>query len=85
MTGVDENGEVRVVELHTHPFFLATLFLPQLSSSPAAPHPLFVAFVEAAAAFRATQASPSGETGTGRLDEARRSEGRLRGGTSGDL
>ncbi len=29
-TGADENGEVRVVELPGHPFFLATLFQPEL-------------------------------------------------------
>lgn len=50
-TGRDENGEVRVVELRGHPFFVATLFLPQLSSQPGAPHPLILAFLKAAAAF----------------------------------
>lgn len=58
ITGVDENEEVRVVELPGHPFFLAALFLPQLSSSPVAPHPLVVAFVRAAAAVRAGHAAP---------------------------
>jgi len=33
VTGEGECGEVRVVELLTLRFFLATLFLPQLSSS----------------------------------------------------
>ncbi len=59
VTGVDDNGEVRVMELHSHPFLVATLFLPQLSSSAGAPHPLVVAFIEAAAAFRARQVSLS--------------------------
>jgi CTP synthase (UTP-ammonia lyase) len=50
-TGVDREGEARVVELTTHPFFVATLFLPQLTSSPATPHPLIVAYLRAAIAF----------------------------------
>jgi CTP synthase (UTP-ammonia lyase) len=52
VAGVDDEGEVRIVELGNHPFFVAALFLPQLSSTPAAPHPLIVAYLRAAAAFR---------------------------------
>jgi CTP synthase (UTP-ammonia lyase) len=52
VAGVDDEGEVRVVELGNHPFFVATLFLPQLSSTPAAPHPLIVGFLRAAETFR---------------------------------
>jgi CTP synthase (UTP-ammonia lyase) len=51
VAGVDENGEVRIVELAGHPFFIATLCLPQLSSKPSEPHPLVLAFLQAAAAF----------------------------------
>lgn len=40
-------GEVRAVELPGHPFFIATLFQPQLSSRPEAPHKFFLAFLEA--------------------------------------
>ncbi|MDA8062494.1 MAG: CTP synthase, partial [Actinomycetota bacterium] len=32
VSGVDHQGEVRVMELPGHPFFLATLFVPQTSS-----------------------------------------------------
>ena len=46
--GRGDDGEVRIVELDEHPFYLATLFLPQLRSAPGAPHPLVRAFVEAA-------------------------------------
>ena len=46
-----EHGEARAVELAAHPFFVATLFQPQLSSSPDKPHPLVTAFVKAAAEF----------------------------------
>ena len=34
-TGWDDDGDVRVVELHGHPFFLATLFQPERSSTEA--------------------------------------------------
>ncbi len=50
-TGVDREGEARVVELMGHRFFLATLFLPQLASSLEAPHPLIRAYLSAALAF----------------------------------
>ena len=39
VSGVDAEGEIRIVELRGHPFFLATLFLPQARSTAAAPHP----------------------------------------------
>ena len=42
-------GEIRAIESPTHRFFIATLFQPQLSSKPDAPHPLVLAFVQAAA------------------------------------
>jgi CTP synthase (UTP-ammonia lyase) len=51
VSGVDENGEVRIVEIVDHPFFMATLFLPQLSSTPSEPHPLVISFLKAATAF----------------------------------
>jgi len=42
-------NEVRAIESPTHRFFLATLFQPQLSSKPDNPHPIILAFVQAAA------------------------------------
>jgi CTP synthase (UTP-ammonia lyase) len=48
ISGVDSNDEVRIVELSSHPFFIATLFLPQLSSSFEKPHPLITVFLQAA-------------------------------------
>jgi CTP synthase (UTP-ammonia lyase) len=47
VTGRDANGEARVVELPHHDFFIATLFVPQTSSTPEAPHPLIGAFIAA--------------------------------------
>jgi CTP synthase (UTP-ammonia lyase) len=52
ITGVGLDGEVRVVEVSDHPFYVATLFLPQISSAPESPHPLIVAYLRAALAFR---------------------------------
>jgi CTP synthase (UTP-ammonia lyase) len=42
-------GEIRAIESPTHRFFVATLFQPQLSSKPGKPHPVVMAFVQAAA------------------------------------
>ncbi|MCH6257554.1 hypothetical protein MLD52_13415 [Puniceicoccaceae bacterium K14] len=47
VSGFDTNGEARVVELTNHPFFVGTLFVPQVNSSHDSPHPLLVAFVKA--------------------------------------
>lgn len=49
ITGVDQDGEPRVVELPDHPFFVATLFVPQTSSTADRPHPLLVALLRGAA------------------------------------
>jgi CTP synthase (UTP-ammonia lyase) len=59
VVGVDGEGEVRVVELTNHRFFVAALFVPQLSSRPEASHPLITAFLKAA------RAQHSSETGVG--------------------
>jgi CTP synthase (UTP-ammonia lyase) len=42
-------GEIRAIESPTHRFFVATLFQPQVSSKEKKPHPLILAFVQAAA------------------------------------
>ncbi len=49
VSGVDADGEVRVVELPGLRFFVGTLFVPQTSSAPGRPHPLVAAFVARAA------------------------------------
>jgi CTP synthase (UTP-ammonia lyase) len=49
ITGKDEHGEARIVELASHPFFIGTLFVPQARSKPGTPHPLMLAFCRAAA------------------------------------
>jgi CTP synthase (UTP-ammonia lyase) len=60
ITGRDQNGEVRIVELGSHPFFVGTLFVPQARSLPGQPHPLVVEFCRAAAHL-ATKASSSAQ------------------------
>jgi len=50
VAGIDELNEVRAIERPDHPFFVATLYQPQLRSSPAEPHPVFVGLIRAAAA-----------------------------------
>lgn len=48
VSGYDEDGAVRMVELPGHPFFMATLFVPQVVSQRGNPHPLIVAYLRAA-------------------------------------
>ena len=50
VSGLGGDGEVRIVEIPDHPFFLATLFLPQARSIAGAPHPLLAGFAAAALA-----------------------------------
>jgi CTP synthase (UTP-ammonia lyase) len=52
VSGVDQDGEIRIVELPGHRFFVGTLFVPQTSSTPSAPHPLISAYVAAASGAR---------------------------------
>ena len=39
---------VEIIELHDHPWFVATQFHPEFKSQPLLPHPLFLGFVDAA-------------------------------------
>jgi CTP synthase (UTP-ammonia lyase) len=47
LSGFSENGDIRIAESPAHPFFIATLFQPQLSSEPGNAHPLIRAFLAA--------------------------------------
>ncbi|MGQ9498812.1 MAG: CTP synthase [Dissulfurimicrobium sp.] len=52
-SGLSPDGElVEIVELPTHPWFLGCQFHPEFKSKPLDPHPLFVAFIQAALAKR---------------------------------
>jgi CTP synthase len=55
-TGINPQTKlVEIMELKNHPYFVAAQFHPELKSTVANPHPLFVHFVSAALAFRKTQ------------------------------
>ncbi len=55
VVGFDQDDEARILELATHTFYVATLFLPQSSSTEQSPHPLILAYVDASCAFRANR------------------------------
>ncbi len=53
VAGVSPDGKlVEVIEWRDHPWFVACQYHPEFKSSPVAPHPLFAAFVKAAAENR---------------------------------
>jgi len=47
ISGYDKDGEIRVLELEDHPFFIGTLFQPERSALKGKDHPLINAFVSA--------------------------------------
>jgi CTP synthase len=50
-SGLSPNGRlVEIAEIKDHPFMLGSQFHPEFKSRPNRPHPLFKAFVAAAAA-----------------------------------
>ena len=64
LSGTSPDGRlVEVVELEDHPWFLGCQFHPEFKSSPLRPHPLFVAYVEAALARAAARAGGAGIAG----------------------
>ncbi|GHO84802.1 CTP synthase C-terminal region-related (seleno)protein [Dictyobacter formicarum] len=48
VTGVDHDGDARIVEIEQHPFFIGTLFQPERSAFRQLVHPLLKAFLQAA-------------------------------------
>lgn len=56
LSGHDEDGAVRMAELPGHPFFLATLFQPELAGDGSRPHPVVRALAVAAVARAAARA-----------------------------
>jgi len=49
ISGLGEDGEVRIIELPSHPYFIGTLYVPQARHARGASHPLIRALVAAAA------------------------------------
>jgi CTP synthase (UTP-ammonia lyase) len=54
IVGIDQEGEVRAIEDSDHPFYIGTLYQPQLSSNPGRPHPLITAYIKATINYFAT-------------------------------
>jgi CTP synthase (UTP-ammonia lyase) len=50
VSGIDDEGDVRIAELVDHPFYLGTLFIPQSGPRRGAPHPVLQGFAVAAGA-----------------------------------
>ena len=45
ISGIDQNGEIRIIELSKNRFFISTLFVPQTNSTENAPHPIIEKFI----------------------------------------
>jgi CTP synthase len=54
-SGFSRDGLVEMIELPTHPFFVASQFHPEFRSTPRDGHPLFTGFVRAARAYHQQQ------------------------------
>ncbi|HPF27061.1 MAG: CTP synthase [Steroidobacteraceae bacterium] len=54
-SGMSRDELVEIIELPAHPWFVATQFHPEFTSTPRDGHPLFAGFVKAARASRAAQ------------------------------
>jgi len=48
VAGVDQDDDIRIIEIPSNKFFLVTLFVPQTKSTPSTPHPLIKGFINAA-------------------------------------
>ncbi len=58
-SGLSPDGRlVEIAELAEHPFMLGTQFHPEFKSRPNRPHPLFVAFLEAAKEYQRSRSEP---------------------------
>ena len=54
-SGIDDEGDVRIFEYAHNDFFVGTLFLPQLTSRGALPHPLITNFIKSSSLYREKQ------------------------------
>jgi CTP synthase (UTP-ammonia lyase) len=54
-SGFDDSGQVRIAELPGHPFFIGTLFQPELQGDGRQPHPIIRALAEAAVRHASAQ------------------------------
>jgi len=77
ISGLDQDGEIRVFELFDHPFFVATQYQPERRALEGKRHPLITAFVNAVGQVAVGQPHVIGVTRAG-LEAARR-QGRVGG------
>jgi CTP synthase (UTP-ammonia lyase) len=56
ISGCADDGTIEIIELPDHPFFVATLFQPQVRMEDGEIHPLLVAFADAVANRQRLQA-----------------------------
>ena len=64
-----DGGLVEILELPSHPFFLAVQFHPEFKSKPTKAHPLFSKFVAAAIERRSVRkAKVASESETSKVD-----------------
>ena len=47
ISGIDQDGEIRIIESPKNDFFIATLFVPQSRATMKEPHPIIKGFIEA--------------------------------------
>ena len=59
ISGRDINGEIRIIEILDHPFFVGTLFVPQTKSRKSIPHPLVSGFMQAVLPHRTPERTPT--------------------------
>jgi len=52
ITGFDVDGNARIIELPQHRFYIATLYLQQISSEPGTAHPLILSFIRSVLEFK---------------------------------
>ena len=62
-----ESSLVEIVEIPKHPWFIGVQFHPELKSTVANPHPLFVNFVEAAICYKNRPSANIDEGGEGKM------------------
>lgn len=62
-SGFDDHGNVRIAEIPAHPFYLGTLFQPELAGDGTRPHPVIRAFAAAAADRASAPLAPARRLG----------------------
>ena len=69
LSGMSPDGRlVEMIELPSHPYFVACQFHPEFKSRPLDPHPLFVTFIRAACEHARKAQGKSGAAGLGNED-----------------